>query len=511
MKPVFIAIFVLGLTAGYASVGGIDRLLAQRIIERDATELAHTYSLFFSEARAGLSRIPFNESEMCSRELQQYLRDETFDKVYIRWLALTKDGEIVCQSNDLGVDLVNADFYALGNGFTIAEPFNAIGANQELFLIRNFDDYEYVASIQALNPSLFIKVDCVSCLSYRATFSTNPPIIIESSFFETEAVIESSVTNVSSFMTVSFTLKGDEELLEGYLNINHWAAIFVGVLLASGLCSVCFIWHRRQSSVDVLMKLGIKNKQFIPFYQPIIHSETQQLAGCEILARWRLADGTLIPPNQFIPTSEANGMIIPITRGLLQKVFQDIERFDAKQRNLFFSLNIVPEHLESDTFLEEVTAFVGSGVLGNNKLSLEITERYPIRDMVKAKELIEKFAKLNIDLKLDDAGTGYGSFNYVHNFGVSTLKIDKMFVDTIGDKTNFKGSTLSAIISFCIEDELAMIAEGVETKEQFDYLLAKKVDYIQGYYFSKPLPANRFFEWGMHVEEKTLEESGKSV
>lgn len=502
MKPflVVVAIFSLGLTAGYASVGGIDRLFAQRVIERDATELADKFHLFFSEARASLSGLPLNEKATCSSELQQHLREETFNQIFIRWLALTKNGQILCQSSELGLDLEAAYFHTLGDGFTIAQPMAVRDQNHALFLIRNLEDYEYVASIQTLHPRFFMKTDCVNCLSYRASFSTNPPVVLENSYFSTAPVIESSVTRVSSFMTVAFTLRGNEELLAQYLRFNHWVALVVGVLLAGGLSFVCIVWYRKQRSVDALMKIGIKKKQFIPFYQPIIRSEDQQLAGCEILVRWRLADGTLIPPNQFIPTAEASGLIMPITRSLLQQLSEDIERFGAKQRGLFFSLNIVPGHLESDTLLEEVTAFVNSGGLGNNRLSLEITERYPIRDMAKAKVLIEKFAELDVDLKLDDAGTGYGSFNYVHNLGVNTLKIDKMFVDTIGDKTNFKGSTLSAIISFCIEDELTMIAEGVETKEQFEYLRNKKVDYIQGFYFSKPLPASQFFEWELATE-----------
>ncbi len=132
-------------------------------------------------------------------------------------------------------------------------------------------------------------------------------------------------------------------------------------------------------------------------------------------------------------------------------------------------------------------------MLGQHQLSLEITERMPINDMELAKTTLNKIFSLGIDLKLDDAGTGYGCFSYVQNLGISTLKIDKMFVDTIGHEQNFSRKTLDAIILFAKESHLEMIAEGVETKQQQAYLHGLGVRLIQGYCYAKPLPADEFF------------------
>jgi sensor c-di-GMP phosphodiesterase-like protein len=154
----------------------------------------------------------------------------------------------------------------------------------------------------------------------------------------------------------------------------------------------------------------------------------------------------------------------------------------------------VPEHLDNDDLYVLLKGIVESGELQQHRISLEITERLPISDLVAARQMLDKIYALGIDLKLDDAGTGYGGFSYVQNLGISTLKIDKMFVDTIGHEDNFNAKTIDAIISFAQKSDLSMIAEGVEDDKQVAYLSAHGVYLIQGYIYSKPLPAKQFFQ-----------------
>lgn len=209
--------------------------------------------------------------------------------------------------------------------------------------------------------------------------------------------------------------------------------------------------------------------------------------------RWRQSSGELIPPNQFIPFAESDGLIVDMTYSMLDVMADDIEQAGEQVKPLFISINIVPEHLESDQLYLYIKALKESGKLGKHRISLEITERQPITDLAKARAMLDKFYAIDVDLKLDDAGMGYGGFSYVQNLGISTLKIDKAFIDTIGVKDNFNEKTLDAIISFAKKSGLSVIAEGVETESQISYLKVQGVDLVQGYFFSKPLEAKDFF------------------
>lgn len=241
------------------------------------------------------------------------------------------------------------------------------------------------------------------------------------------------------------------------------------------------------------MKLGIKRKEFIPYYQAIIDSNTGKTVGCEVLMRWKMAD-RMVPPNQFIPFAESSGLILDMTKSLIDHVVLDIQKLCKFEQSLFFSINIVPEHLESDDLYLLLKQIMQTNVLGHHRLSLEITERLPIKDLNAARERLNKIYSLGIDLKIDDAGTGYGGFSYILNLGVSTLKIDKMFVDTIGNTESFNAKTIDAIIGFANQSGLEMIAEGVESQNQVEYLAQRGVHLIQGYVYAKPEPADTFFQ-----------------
>lgn len=129
-----------------------------------------------------------------------------------------------------------------------------------------------------------------------------------------------------------------------------------------------------------------------------------------------------------------------------------------------------------------------------SSISLEITERIKIENLSHASQSLEKFYHHGIELKLDDAGTGYGGFSYIQELGISTLKIDKMFVDTI-NRNDIKGSILESIISFAQSSNLGMIAEGVEELDQVMYLQERDVLLVQGFYYGKPMPVGELQQW----------------
>ncbi|MFA0213313.1 EAL domain-containing protein, partial [Vibrio artabrorum] len=216
--------------------------------------------------------------------------------------------------------------------------------------------------------------------------------------------------------------------------------------------------------------------------------------GAEVLVRWRKNDGSILPAHQFISYVEDSGLIIPITYQLIEKVMRDLINIGWKDGNKFISINIVPEHLTNDHLCQRIVSLCELYKIPTSTISLEITERLKIPNLEQAKATLANFHKYGIHLKLDDAGTGYGGFSYVQELGINTIKIDKMFIDTIG-KTDVKNNVLEAIISFIKTSGLDAIAEGVESQEQVEYLKQQGVYNIQGYVYAKPMNLNELESW----------------
>ncbi len=194
-----------------------------------------------------------------------------------------------------------------------------------------------------------------------------------------------------------------------------------------------------------------------------------------------IARQEFIPPAAFVEHAEACGLIIPITESLLQQVLQQLPELES---GTWVSINLVAEHLEQ--------AHVSRVLQQHNwpepdRLKFEITERLPIADIDAAKQEIARLTERGYSFKIDDFGTGYGGFKYIQALGIDSIKIDKMFTDTIGTN-DLKRGVLDAIIAFGMESELEMIVEGVETAEQVEYLKKRGIFLLQGYYFASPMP-----------------------
>ncbi|QGS62109.1 EAL domain-containing protein [Shewanella algae] len=256
-------------------------------------------------------------------------------------------------------------------------------------------------------------------------------------------------------------------------------SILLGVLLAGAY----WLYLSYHSSLKSMLQRGIARQEFIPFYQPIVDINQGKIVGYEVLVRWKKGK-EFIPPAAFVEHAEACGLIIPITESLLQQVLQQLPELE---NGTWVSINLVAEHLEQ--------AHVSRVLQQHNwpepdRLKFEITERLPIADIDAAKQEIARLTERGYSFKIDDFGTGYGGFKYIQALGIDSIKIDKMFTDTIGTN-DLKRGVLDAIIAFGMESELEMIVEGVETAEQVEYLKKRGIFLLQGYYFARPMPVEQ--------------------
>ncbi len=255
-----------------------------------------------------------------------------------------------------------------------------------------------------------------------------------------------------------------------------------------------------QLNLDSSMHHALDNGEFSLYYQPQIDAATGELIGCEALLRWNHPELGMISPLKFIPIAEANGLIIPIGRWVLYTACMQNRLWrEAGHKPICVSVNLSAVQLIQEDFIDMISNTIKETGILPQYLELEITESVAVKNHEYITIIIEKLKSMGIRIALDDFGTGYSSLNYLKNFAITTIKIDKSFICDINE--NPKNSAIvSSILAMGHNLMLKVTAEGVETAVQYEILKERGCDFIQGYYFSKPLPLNEFEEqWVCNV------------
>ncbi|EOC1566285.1 cyclic di-GMP phosphodiesterase [Cronobacter dublinensis] len=265
-------------------------------------------------------------------------------------------------------------------------------------------------------------------------------------------------------------------------------ALLLGLLLGvlGGVLTVVLLALRARSGREIVS--GIKRNQFFVVYQPVVDAATRQIRGVEALMRWKHPAAGMIPPDAFISFAEAQGLIVPLTRHLFKLIAQDVPHLQQSlPPGAKLGINIAPGHLHSPEFQTDIQKFHASLPPDYFQLVFEITER----DMIREKEAIGLFEWLHqqgYEIAVDDFGTGHSALIYLERFTLDYLKIDRGFVNAIGTET-ITSPVLDAVISLAKRLNMATVAEGVETQEQAKWLSVRGVNFLQGYYFSRPVRA----------------------
>ncbi len=247
-----------------------------------------------------------------------------------------------------------------------------------------------------------------------------------------------------------------------------------------------------QLNLDSNMHHALDNGEFSLHYQPQIDAESGEIVGCEALIRWNHPELGMISPMKFIPISEANGLIILIGRWVLYTACMQNKLWQEEgNKPIYVSVNLSVVQLIQEDFIDMVSQILDETGLSPEYLELEITESVAVKNHEYITGILERLKKMGIRIALDDFGTGYSSLNYLKNFAITTLKIDRSFISDINENPK-NAAIVSTILAMGKNLKLNVTAEGVETKEQYETLRNKGCDIIQGYYFSRPLPLNEF-------------------
>ena len=248
----------------------------------------------------------------------------------------------------------------------------------------------------------------------------------------------------------------------------------------------------KESKIEHEMNIALDNKEFKVYYQTKIDTKTENLYGAEALVRWE-HEGRMVPPSEFIPLFEKNKFILRLDLYIFEQVCSDMKMWKEKYgKEPVVSVNVSREHFLDEHFLEKYMMIAAKYGVNTNKIDLEITESATIEEGIDIIEIMNKMKKLGFLISIDDFGTGYSSLSTIQDMPADILKIDKSFVDRIGKNEK---NIIDYILTIAKELNFTTIAEGVETKEQRDYLLENGCDIIQGYYYAKPMSEAEFEEY----------------
>ncbi|MBD1904672.1 bifunctional diguanylate cyclase/phosphodiesterase [Funiculus sociatus GB2-A5] len=235
---------------------------------------------------------------------------------------------------------------------------------------------------------------------------------------------------------------------------------------------------------------AVERNEMVVYYQPLIDLHSRQITAMEALVRWQHPTRGLVSPAKFIPIAEANGSIVPIGEWVLRTACAQTRAWQlAGLPPIRISVNLSARQFEQPNLVEVVSQILEETGLTASYLELEVTESFLMGDVQRSVNTLEQLRELGILLALDDFGTGYSSLNYLKRFPVTMLKIDRSFVQDVTSNPDSAAVT-DAIIALSKSLRLNITAEGIETQEQLDYLQKRGCEEGQGFYFSRPVPAD---------------------
>jgi diguanylate cyclase (GGDEF)-like protein len=241
---------------------------------------------------------------------------------------------------------------------------------------------------------------------------------------------------------------------------------------------------RRQLECD--LREAISRGEIDVHYQPILHVKTRKLFGLEALARWRHPVKGFVPPIEFITLAEETGLIVPLGESVLRTACAAAKLWPAEVK---VAVNISAVQFAKSDLLDVVARTLAETGLPAERLELEITETALLENEAAALATLQQLKRLGVAISLDDFGTGYSSLHYLTTFPIDKIKIDKSFTQNITHRADC-AAVVASVLALGSGLDLATVAEGVETKQQFEILRASGVKYVQGYLFGAPCPAD---------------------
>jgi sensor c-di-GMP phosphodiesterase-like protein len=269
----------------------------------------------------------------------------------------------------------------------------------------------------------------------------------------------------------------------------------LGLVCSAALALLVLRLGSRAASLHDDLQIALRRGEFEAHYQPVIDTHTGCCIGAEALIRWSHPRDGYIRPDVFIAVAEESGVIEPMTEWLIDRVAKDMGETMRARSDLHIGVNLAPQHFNSTRIVDVLPRILKRYHLPMQRLVLEATERGMIaQDVETSRAVMRDLRSMGARIAIDDFGVGYSSLAYLHTFTFDVLKIDASFVKRIGTDSVSAG-LIDAIIDLGHTLKVEMVAEGVETAEQLEFLKARGVGAVQGWLFAKAMPAGEFLEY----------------
>jgi EAL domain-containing protein (putative c-di-GMP-specific phosphodiesterase class I) len=252
----------------------------------------------------------------------------------------------------------------------------------------------------------------------------------------------------------------------------------------------------KRVEIDNKLRHALDGGDFYLKYQALMDAETKTIIGAEALIRWDDEQLGRVSPEEFVPLAEESGLIVEIGDWVLDTALANVKKWrqSPNREDFYIAINLSSRQFRGKNIVKNISDALSRYDLPGSCLELEITERLLMKDVPHVIGLLNQFREMGIRLSIDDFGTGYSSLSYLKRFPFDVLKIDKAFVSDIGEDPD-DTALCEAIIAMAHSLGLSIIGEGVETREQFEFLNQRGVETIQGYYVSEPMVNDEFLKF----------------
>lgn len=459
-------------------------------------------NVVIDESKAALNEINRIDSQTCEPSHLQAMRRVAFTYRFVQEVIFIKGSQALCSSLEQESHIspfpeperVNNEGYRFW--FT---PSNDLGINHYMIAMSHRDH------MVVLDPRSFIDVVPLATWSIDSAIIglTRNRVIISSALlslavwrhmhdhnltqYEDAGTVYSMFRNTRTNFAVVVWASSHPMKAASNQQLLLWLP--VGILISLLAAALMLRILKRLQSPRARLLDAIHSREFTVCYQPIVRLSDNKFVGAEALVRWPQADGSLLTPDIFIPLAEQNGLIREITRLVVENVFSEMGNWLHQHPDYHVSINLAADDIADSALLALLTARCQRYQVSPRQIALEITER-GFADPQRTAPIVEQFHRAGHPIYIDDFGTGYSSLSYLQNLAVDVLKIDKSFVDSLEYNT-----VAPHIIDMAKHLQLELVAEGIETTRQAQWLCEHGVQYGQGWLYSKALRGNDLQLW----------------
>jgi sensor c-di-GMP phosphodiesterase-like protein len=496
---------VFGVLLAGLPLAAVD-LWLDRVIERQLTEDisgnarrgAVVIETRLALVAASLDALASQGVSSCSPADLDKLRRASFVTAPAKEFSVVgPDGDTLC--TDLGISLGARDVVAVpraADGADVQVEVVRLGGSPATFVrVRRFGPDG--GSLAALVPSdLLIPLTSNrgGPLGAFAQVSTRNGLMIGEGGTPLPAALKgnqvvSAIMNVDRFGLVATVTRPKDSADAQDLRAIGLLVNLV-VLFAVSALAWLVVRGRGGEGLDEIRR-ALDADEFVPYFQPIVDITSGKILGAEVLARWRKPDGSLVLPGAFIPLAERAGLMFELTEALMRRVCAEAGAGYARRPQLKVGFNLTAAHFADARIVEDLRSIFAGSPVRLTQVTLELTERDPIDDMTTTRRVIAALQGLGCQVALDDVGTGHSGLSSILRLGIDVIKIDKIFIDSLGSERN-SAAIVATLVELARNMRMEVVAEGVENFEQVADLRARGIRAAQGYVFAPPLPASSF-------------------